>query len=147
MNTAHTSTLHRAVLTGATGGIGKAMALEFAKRGYNLGLTARRTDKLNELRDQIQAMPQARQSFVELAAMDVKDTDTVGPIMDDLIARLGKVDIVVANAGVNQLTGVGKGQLDIELDMIQTNLLGAIATVHAAVAYFRKIGGGHVVGM
>jgi short-subunit dehydrogenase len=135
------------IITGASSGIGKALALEFAKRGYNLGLTARRMDKLKDLQTQILAMPQARQSFVELASMDVKATDTVGPVMDELIQRLGQVDIVVANAGVNQLTSVGKGQLDIELDMIQTNLLGAIATVHAAVAYFRKMGGGHVVGI
>ena len=84
---------------------------------------------------------------VKVAGLDVNDLHAVGPALQALFSALGKVDIVVVNAGINQLTGVGKGQLTEELAIMQTNLLGAIATVNAAVAYFKSVGGGHVVGI
>lgn len=136
-----------AVITGASSGIGKALAIEFAKRGYHLGLAARRTDRLEELQAEIALMPGCQNLRVEISALDVNHTETVGTALQDLFKRLGQVDVVIVNAGVNQLTGVGKGQLEQELGLVQTNLLGAIATVHAAVEFFRKAGGGHVVGI
>ncbi|HEX4857165.1 MAG TPA: SDR family NAD(P)-dependent oxidoreductase [Limnobacter sp.] len=135
------------VITGASAGIGRALALEFAKRGYNLGLCARRTDKLEALRAEIALLPGCQNLDIEIAELDVNKTDEVGPVLHGLFQGLGKVDVVIVNAGVNQITGVGKGQLQQELGLVQTNLLGAIATVHAAVEYFKKAGGGHVVGI
>lgn len=135
------------VITGASSGIGRALALEFATRGYNLGLAARRTDRLEALRAEIATMPGGQNLRVELAALDVSNTAAVGPVLQGLFSALGTVDVVVVNAGVNKLTGVGKGQLDDELGLMQTNLLGAIATVNAAVEWFKQHGGGHVVGI
>jgi short-subunit dehydrogenase len=136
-----------AVITGASSGIGKALALEFAQRGYNLGLAARRIDRLEALRAEIAAMPGGQNLQVEITALDVGDTAIVGPVLQTLFGALGQVDVVVVNAGVNKLTGVGKGQLDDELGLMQTNLLGAMATVNAAVQWFKQQGGGHVVGI
>lgn len=136
-----------AVITGASSGIGKALALEFAQRGYNLGLAARRIDRLEALRAEIAALPGGQNLQVEITALDVSDTATVGPVLEGLFGALGQVDVVVVNAGVNKLTGVGKGQLDDELGLMQTNLLGAMATVNAAVEWFKQHGGGHVVGI
>ncbi|MFN4329887.1 MAG: SDR family NAD(P)-dependent oxidoreductase [Limnobacter sp.] len=134
-----------ALITGASSGIGKALALEMAKRGYNLALTARREDKLNELKQQIhEANPALR---VETARLDVNDTASVDPVLSQLMGSFTKVDIVVVNAGINSLTKVGKDELEAELGIIQTNINGAIATVHAATKYFRAQGGGHVVGI
>lgn len=135
------------VITGASSGIGKSLALEFAKRGYNLALTARRENKLIELRDEILSMPGCNSLKIEVAALDVNAVQTVEPVLSALFKKLGKVDVVVANAGINQLTGVGKGELDQELAIVQTNLLGAIATVNAAVVHFKSTGGGQVVGI
>ena len=136
-----------AVITGASSGIGKALALEFAQRGYNLGLAARRIDRLEALRAEIAAMPGGQNLQVEITALDVGDTAIVGPVLQTLFGALGQVDVVVVNAGVNKLTGVGKGQLDDELGLMQVNLLGAMATVNAAVQWFKQQGGGHVVGI
>lgn len=135
------------MITGASSGIGKALALEFAQRGYNLGLAARRTDRLEALRDEIAAMPGGQTLRVEITALDVSNTAAVSPALQGVFEALGQVDVVVVNAGVNKLTGVGKGQLDDELSLMQTNLLGAIATVNAAVEWFKQHGGGHVVGI
>lgn len=133
------------LITGASSGIGKSLALEFAKRGYSLGLTARRTDRLEAIREEILSKHSGIQ--VEVQSLDVMDTAAVEPAFQSLLSRLGEIDVVMVNAGINQLTGVGRGQLKEELDMIQTNLLGAIATVHSAVQYFKTRKKGHVVGV
>lgn len=135
------------IITGASSGIGKALALEAAARGYHLGLTARRTDRLEQLRDIISGLPGCENTKVEIAEMDVQQLHTVAPILQTLIGQLGGCDIVVVNAGCNQLTSVGKGQLAEQIDMIQTNLLGAVATADAAAEYFRSVKAGHIVGI
>lgn len=135
------------VITGASSGIGKALALEFAQRGYHLGLAARRLDKLEALRTEICLMPGCQNLQVEVIELDVNKTDEVAPALHTLFNKLKKVDVAIVNAGVNKLTGVGRGQLADELGLMQTNLLGAIATVSAAVEWFKQTGGGHVVGI
>lgn len=133
------------VITGASAGIGKAMAFEFAARGYALGLTSRRLEVLEDVRAAILAKDAGAR--VEVSAIDVSDTESVGAGLSELFGRMGGVDIVVVNAGINSLTKVGAGQLQNEAQMIQTNVIGAIATVHAAVEHFKERGGGHVVGI
>jgi len=135
------------VITGASSGIGKALALAFAARGYHIGIVARRLDKLEALQEEIKQLPGASDSQVSVACLDVNDTFSVGPALHSLFGEFERVDIVVVNAGVNQLTRVGKGQLAEEIGLIQTNLLGAVATVNAAAEYFKAQGGGHVVGI
>jgi len=134
------------VITGASSGIGRALALEMARRGHALGLTARRMNLLETLRAEIRAAcgPQLR---VELAALDVCQTDSVAPTLQDLFVRLGGVDTVVVNAGANDITDIGKGDLAKELHLIETNLCGAIATVDAVAAYFSERRAGHIVGV
>ncbi|MDX1669018.1 MAG: SDR family NAD(P)-dependent oxidoreductase [Limnobacter sp.] len=134
-----------ALITGASSGIGKALALEMARRGYNLALTARRTDKLEQLQAQIADINPL--AAVEIASMDVQKTYTIAGIFQDLIKRLQHIDVVVVNAGSNMMTGVGKGQLKEQLDMLQTNVMGAVATVDAAAEYFRHCKKGHIVGI
>ena len=98
-----------AVITGASSGIGKALALEFAKRGYNLGLAARRIDRLEALRAEIASMPGGQNLQVEITALDVSNTATVGPVLEGLFGALGQVDVVVVNAGVSGDTTAAAG--------------------------------------
>jgi short-subunit dehydrogenase len=135
------------VITGASAGIGRALAVEFARRGYNLGLTARRMGALEELRDQIIATPGCSGLRVELASFDVSQEDTVAGALRGLFAALGGVDVVLVNAGVNDITRVGQGDLAKESRLIRTNVIGAIATVDASVEHFLARGRGHVVGI
>ena len=99
------------LITGASSGIGRALALEFAARGYHLGLAARRLDLLLQLRDEVQAMHPAPARRIEIVALDVDQPDAVASTLRPLFEALGKVDIVVVNAGVNRLTPVGRGKL------------------------------------
>jgi len=134
------------VITGASSGIGRALAMELARRGHSLGLTARRLALLEKLRDELHAAYGAGLR-VELAALDVCQVPSVGPALQDLFNRLGGVDSIVVNAGANDVTRVGGADLDKELNLIQTNLAGAIATINAAAAHFLSRGKGHIVGI
>ena len=133
------------VITGASSGIGRALALEMARQGHALGLTARRMPLLEKLRDELYAT-HGKNVRVELATLDVCQFASVGPTLQELFARLGGVDTLVVNAGANDLTHVG-GDLAKELNLIQTNLAGAIATVNAATEHFLQRGKGHIVGI
>ena len=133
------------VITGASAGIGRALACEFAKRGWRLGLAARRLDALEALRDELHSQPASRATQIELLQLDVDDEDTVAPRLTTLFDALGSVEVVVVNAGINALSSVGRGELDTERRILRTNLLGAIATVDAAAALFMPQRRGHIV--
>ncbi len=134
------------VITGASSGIGRALALEMARRGYALGLTARRMSLLEQLRVELHAA-HGQQLHVELATLDVCQSSSVGPTLHDLFARLGGIDTIVVNAGANDITHIGAGDLEKEIKLIQTNVVGAIATINAATEHFLKRGKGHIVGI
>ena len=78
------------VITGASSGIGRELALEMARRGHNLGLTARRLPLLEKLREEIHSTINKKLK-VELAILDVCQTDTVSPALQTLFDRLGGV--------------------------------------------------------
>ena len=132
------------LITGASAGIGAAVALEFARRGYSLALAARRTDKLEAMVPALQAAGAPRVLTLKL---DVADTNSIAPALQQAAASLGRLDIVVANAGIGVLTPTGKGYLPQIQQTLQVNLLGAIATIEAALPILQAQGGGQVVGI
>ena len=84
----------------------------------------------------------ARVLTVEL---DVSAYATVQPALEQAAKEFGRLDIVMANAGIAAVTPVGKGRFDLARHTLEINLLGAIATIEAAVAILRRQGGGQVV--
>jgi short-subunit dehydrogenase len=132
-------------ITGASSGIGRALALELAGRGYDLFLTARRLDALEQLRAEIATRDPARR--VEVRRLDVTDDADVAAAIEEAAATFGRCDIVVANAGVGNSGRVGEGNVERGRLIVETNLIGAIATIDAAVALFRRQGGGQIVGV
>lgn len=131
-------------ITGASSGIGKALAFHLAKKGRPLALASRELDLLVQVRDEILALPHPPQVFVR--ALDVTDYDDVYRAVDEAAAVLGGLDVVFANAGVALGERVGRGDFEKARRTIEVNLLGAMATVDAGAAYFLKKGGGHIVG-
>lgn len=131
------------VITGASSGIGEGLAREMARRGYRLGLCARRVERLESLAKQIRA--ESPGVHVETSELDVCDYDRVAGVLDDLAARLAGVDIVCVNAGVGSAGRLGEGHFERDRKLIETNVIGALATVDAAVSRFRAQGHGHIV--
>ncbi|HEV7585056.1 MAG TPA: SDR family oxidoreductase [Solirubrobacteraceae bacterium] len=133
-------------ITGASSGIGRALAIELARRGRDLFLTARRLDALEELRAEIASASPA--SRVEVRRLDVTDDEDVARALGEAAEKMGRLDVVVANAGLGNSGLVGEGGIDRSRQIVETNLIGAIATVDAAVALLRRQeGGGQVVGI
>jgi NAD(P)-dependent dehydrogenase (short-subunit alcohol dehydrogenase family) len=133
-------------ITGASSGIGRALARELAARGYDLFITARSADALEEVRADIAAADPARR--VEVRTLDVTDDGDVAAAIQEAAEKLGRLDIVVANAGIGNSGRVGEGNVEHGRAIVETNLIGAMATIDAAVALFRRQGGaGQVVGM
>ena len=136
--------MEKILITGASSGVGRAVANEMAKRGYALALVARRLENLQRVRGEIQQVNPS--AIVEVSVLDVVDYDAVFATVDDLAQRMNGLDIVFANAGVGLGETIGTGQFKNSKKNIEVNLIGAMATIDAAVTHFLERGAGHVVG-
>lgn len=129
-------------ITGASSGLGWQMAIEFARRGHRLALTARRLDSLQALKQKLEAEFDAK---VFLRALDVTDYPDVAQALEDAKNHFGDLDKVIANAGIGYSQRIGKLSFDKVKATIDTNVLGLMATVDAAVCMFKQQGHGHIV--
>jgi short-subunit dehydrogenase len=131
------------LITGASSGLGAEMARQFAALGHDLALCARRTERLDGLRDEIAAAhPGVR---VAVKALDVTDHDAVFRVFEELADELGGLDRVVVNAGLGKGQPLGTGRFDANKETAETNFIGALAQTEAAAAIFREQGRGHLV--
>lgn len=129
------------MITGASSGIGRGMALEVASRGASVGLVARREELLKELVDEIQA----RNAKAVSATADVCDAAAVRAAADRFREELGPIDVLIVNAGI------GTSQHAIQLrpehvaEVININVLGAVNTVAAVAPEMVERGQGRLV--
>ena len=130
------------LITGASSGIGAGMAREFAKKGYNLAICARRMERLEELKNELTS-----QYKVEVSAriLDVTNYDQVFEVFKAFKADFGTIDRVIVNAGVGQGRRIGKGNFEINRATVETNFISALAQAEAAVEIFRAQNSGHLV--
>jgi short-subunit dehydrogenase len=134
----------RILITGASSGLGEGMARHFASRGHALALVARREERLAALAEELRAAGAAQ---VVYTTADVTDYAGLPGVLARMKEELGGLDIVVANSGMAAAGKVGSGQFEDARRTIETNLIGAMATIDAAVEIFLEQGGGQVVGV
>lgn len=132
------SASRRAIIVGASSGIGRALAQVLSNAGYELGLTARRMELLQELRS---SLPQP----AVVRFMDLKDSDASVHELKDLIAKMGGVDLIVLNSGINRPNE--ELALAPEMETVDVNVCGFTALACASVEFFKKQGSGHLVGI
>lgn len=133
----------RILITGASTGLGRGMALEYAARGRDLALCARRVSLLEDLKAEIAArFPSVR---VAIRGLDVNDHDSVFGVFDMLADELGGLDRVIVNAGIGKGAPVGTGKFAANRATAETNFIAALAQCEAAVAIFRRQNAGHLV--
>jgi short-subunit dehydrogenase len=131
------------LISGASTGLGRGMALEFAARGRNLALCARRIELLLSLKAEIaQRFPAVKVAVREL---DVNDHERVFAVFRALADELGGLDRVIVNAGVGRGAPVGTGRFAANKATAETNFLAALAQCEAALEIIRARQAGHLV--
>lgn len=130
-------------ITGASSGLGRAMAFEFARRGAAIGALARREDRLRELCDEIRSAG----GRIEYAVADAADRDRVHEGLRSLAERLGPCDVLVANAGVGARNTATDLNVPAAEMVIRTNLLGPMYAIEAVLPAMLARGSGHLVGI
>lgn len=131
------------LITGATAGFGEATARIFAQNGYDLILTGRRAERLENLKVELEGLG----IHVVTLVFDVRSEDEVNTVFASLSAeRLNKLQILVNNAGL----AVGRGPIDSGLTddwnrMIDTNVKGLLYVTRAIAPILKQNGGGHIV--
>lgn len=131
------------LITGASAGLGAEMARQFAALGYHLALCARRTDKLEELQQQIAASHPAVK--VWLRALDVTQYEQVFEVFRAFQQDFGHIDRIVVNAGLGKGAPLGTGRFQANRQTAETNFIGALAQTEAAMEIFRAQNAGHLV--
>jgi NADP-dependent 3-hydroxy acid dehydrogenase YdfG len=131
------------LITGASAGLGEQMARDFAARGRDLALCARRLDRLETLRAELLAAHPGL--TVSVRQLDVTDHEQVFAVFEAFRAELGGLDRIVVNAGGGKGKPIGTGGFAENLHSAQTNYVGALAQCEAAVGIFRDQGYGHLV--
>jgi short-subunit dehydrogenase len=131
------------LITGASSGLGEGMAREFAARDRNLALCARRTDRLQALKSELEAAhPGIR---VSVKALDVDDHDAVFRVFGEFREEFGQLDRIIVNAGIGKAAPIGTGGFKHNRRTAQTNFVSALAQCEAAVEIFRAQNAGHLV--
>lgn len=133
------------LITGASSGLGEGMAREFAARGRNLALSARRIEQLEALREELLASYPG--IWISVRALDVNDHDQMFEVFEAFATEFGEIDRVIVNAGIGKGRRIGTGGFADNLATAQTNFIAALAQCEAAVGIFRRQGHGHLVTM
>jgi NADP-dependent 3-hydroxy acid dehydrogenase YdfG len=128
-------------VTGASSGIGEATALAVARAGAAVALAARRTDRIEALAQRIE-QEGGRAIAVET---DVSDEQQARAFVERTKSELGRLDVLVNNAGVMLLGPIAGAPLDEWRTMIEVNVYGVLYCTHAALPIMLEQGSGHVL--
>ena len=129
------------VITGASSGIGRAAALQFAREGARVVLAARRVDRLGAVAADVKAAG----GEARVVPTDVGDEAAVRALIDGAVAAWGRLDVLVNNAGVGILATVDQTTPAEFEQIMRINYLGAVHGVLAALPHMRRQGAGHIV--
>ncbi|MBC7610377.1 MAG: SDR family oxidoreductase [Polaromonas sp.] len=131
-------------ITGASSGIGQAMALRFSKAGWRLGLVARRTAEVKAWAD---AHLIGADSY-QIYSGDVSSTDSIVTAGQSCMARQGLPDVVIASAGISVgMDSSVRGDIDVMAQTFATNNTGLAATFHPFIETMTQRGSGVLVGI
>jgi len=133
----------RALVVGASSGIGAALVRRLAAEGYRVAVLARRVDKLDSLARECQPLP----GKVVVRVHDVCDVGDVPKVFEELVRELGGLDFYIFAAGI--MPNVGRHEYDTEKDlaMLRINLDGCIAWSNPVANYFRTQRSGTIIGI
>ena len=129
------------MITGASSGIGGALAVALAKRGAKLGLVARRAEALSEIAQSIEV----NGGRAMVLPADVRDADSLRAVAEQLQSEIGPVDVLIANAGIGPTRDGSDLNAKEVSDVININVIGAANSVAAVLPQMVARGQGHLV--
>lgn len=137
----------RAIVVGASSGIGAALVRQLAAEGYAVAALARRTEQLDELAADCADDAQRTGGRVITRAHDVVDTDVIPALFEDLVRELDGLDLVIFAAGIMPKRGPEEYDTASDLEMLRVNLAGCIAWCNPVANFFRTQRSGTIVGI
>lgn len=117
-----------ALVTGASSGIGRALALEYARRGFDVVPLARRKDRLEEVARDVAAAG----ALALPLACDVSVDGEIDAAVKEALERFGRLDVAIANAGISITKTFDQSSIDDYRRVFETNFFGVLRTAHAA---------------
>lgn len=125
-------------ITGASSGIGKALAIEFVREGAKVVLASRNLEQLKIIEQQL-----GNQNCC-CVQMDMEQSQGFQACVEQALARFGRIDILVNNAGVSQRSLVAETRIEVDRRMMEINYFGAIALTKLILPLMIKQGGGNI---
>lgn len=127
-------------ITGASSGIGAALALELSRYGASLVLSARNADQLEQLREQL-VWPDNHL----VLPLDLTCPESFDAAVSQVMARYGRVDILVNNGGISQRSRAAETTIEVDRRIMEVNFFGTIGLTRAVLPLMREQGGGQIV--
>jgi NADP-dependent 3-hydroxy acid dehydrogenase YdfG len=136
--------MHKTILiSGATAGIGEACAIEFAKKGYQLILTGRRSERLENLKQKLQEEYSIK---IYTLCFDIRNQQEVANAVSSIPEDFKNIDVLVNNAGLAAgVNPIDKGSLEDWEQMIDTNLKGLLYLSREIIPIFKDKKAGHII--
>jgi len=128
--------MKKAIIIGATSGIGKSLAELLLRDGFVVGVTGRRDGLFQSI--QVQEI-----NRIVFKKMDVQDLSTLEPICNELVRQIGGLDLLIISAGIGEENN--NLNFDVENSVIKTNIQGFTCIADWALRYFKVQGYGHLV--
>lgn len=127
-------------ISGASSGIGEALAYEFAKQKANLIISSNQLSELDTVRKNCEEA--GAECYIQF--LDVTDIEKMQSITDGLIKKFGKIDVLVNNAGISQRSVVIETPLEVDRKIMEIDYFGTIALTKTVLPYMIKNGGGYI---
>ncbi len=127
-------------ITGASSGIGEAVARSFARRGARLVLSARREAELTRVRE---GLVNAEDHLI--LPLDLSDSDAMPAAVEAVRSRFGQLDLVIHNGGISQRSLVADTELSVDRRIMEVNFFGTVALTKAVLPWFRENRAGRFV--
>lgn len=129
-------------ITGASSGIGEALASELIRQGASVIISARDINKLNSIRDRFEKTAPGR---CHVIPCDVTSAEDIAKAANQVMTTVDRVDILINNAGVSQRSWVLETSVETDRKIFEVNFFGAVGITKAILPWMINNGGGHIV--
>jgi len=132
-------------ITGASSGIGKALAIALSKKGAELILSSRKLDALEKVKQLCDAAKSDKGQTTHIVALDLAKHDDIDQIFEQHKSLLSQVDILFNNGGISQRSFAHETSFDVYQKLMDINYLGAVKLTLLLLPYFKERNSGHFV--